>query len=125
MTPPLGDPCSTPMPRSPGNAPRPGDFREASLDVIRPCRRTHEVFATYTGVFLTDPAAGRSLLAGRPEYLAYYDDACFLAAGITDGTQLQWYAVISAIRACMQSHGLPEALSIGLGPLPAIPPAGA
>jgi hypothetical protein len=95
-------------------APRPEDFREASLDVIGACRRSHEVFATYTGVFLADPAAGRSLLAGRPEYLAYYSDACLLAAGITDGTQLQWYAVISAIRACMQSHGLPEALSVGL-----------
>lgn len=82
--------------------------------MIRACRRTHEVFATYIGVFLTDPAAGLSLLAGRREYLAYYDDSCLLAAGITDATQLQWYAVISAIRACMQSQGLPEALSIGL-----------
>lgn len=95
-------------------APEPGKFREVSLHVIGACRRSHEVFATYTGAFLASPAGGPSLLAGRPDYLAYYDDACLLSAGITAGTQLQWYAVISAIRACMQSRGLPEALGIGL-----------
>ena len=30
------------------------------------------------------------------------------------GSQLVWYAVINAVRACMQSRGLPEALQIGL-----------
>lgn len=89
-------------------------YREISLNVIEACRRTHEVFATYTGAFLADRAAGQSLLAGRPEYLAYYADACHLATGIPRGSQLEWYMVISAIRACMQSHGLPEALRIGL-----------
>ena len=96
------------------HAPDPVAYREISLSVIEACRRTHEVFATYTGNFLADRAAGRSLLAGRPEYLAHYADACHLATGIPRGSQLEWYMVISAIRACMQSHGLPEALRIGL-----------
>jgi len=96
------------------HAPDPGAFRDVSLSVIEACRRTHEVFATYTGIFLADRSAGRSLLAGRPEYLDHYADACQLTAGIADTSQLQWYAVISAIRACMQSHGLAEALRTGL-----------
>ncbi len=96
------------------HAPDPGAYREVSLSVIEACRRTHEVFATYTGVFLADRAAGQSLLAGRPEYLAHYADACHLTAGIPRGSQLEWYVAISAIRACMQSHGLPEALRVGL-----------
>jgi hypothetical protein len=95
-------------------APDPEAYRELSLSVIEACRRTHEVFATYTGVFLADRAAGQSLLAGRPEYLAAYADACQLAAGIPRGCLLEWYAVISAVRACMQSRGLPEALRAGL-----------
>ena len=40
------------------DAPDPGAFREVSLSVIEACRRTHEVFATYTGVFLADRAPG-------------------------------------------------------------------
>lgn len=96
------------------HAPSPGAYREVSLSVIEACRRTHEVFATYAGVFLADRAAGQSLLAGRPEYLAHYGDACQLAVGIPRGSQLEWYAVISAVRACMQSRGLPEALRVGL-----------
>lgn len=50
------------------HAPAPGVYREASLSVIEACRRTHEVFATYTGAFLADRTAARSLLVGRPEY---------------------------------------------------------
>jgi hypothetical protein len=96
------------------HAPDPGAYRELSLSVIEACRRTHEVFATYTGAFLADRAAVQSLLAGRPEYLAHYADACQLAAEMARGSQLEWYVVISAIRACMQSSGLPEALRIGL-----------
>lgn len=96
------------------HAPDAEAYRELSLSVIEVCRRTHEVFATYAGVFLADRAAGQSLLAGRPEYLAYYADACQLAAGIPRGSQLEWYVVISAVRACMQSRGLPEALRAGL-----------
>jgi hypothetical protein len=30
------------------------------------------------------------------------------------GSQLEWYAVISAVRACMQSEGLLMALRVGL-----------
>jgi len=96
------------------HAPDPAAYRDVSLSVIEACRRTHEVFATYTGAFLADRAAGQSLLAGRPEYLAHYADACQLAVGVPRGSQLEWYVVISAIRACMQSHGLPEALRTGL-----------
>lgn len=96
------------------HAPEPDTYRAVSLNVIEACRRTHEVFATYTGVFLADRATGRSLLAGRPGYLDHFDDACLLAAGLPEGSQVQWYAVISAIGACMQSQGLPEALAIGL-----------
>lgn len=96
------------------HAPEPDAYRAVSLNVIEACRRTHEVFATYTGVFLADRAAGRSLLAGRPGYLDHFDDACLLAAGLPEGSQVQWYAVISAIGACMQSRGLPEALAVGL-----------
>ena len=33
--------------------------------------------------------------------------------GVPRGSQLEWYVVIRAIRACMQSHGLPEALRTG------------
>jgi hypothetical protein len=95
-------------------APDPEAFREVSLRIIEACRRAHEVFATYGGVFLADRAAGRSLLTGRPDYLGHYTDACQLAAGIPDGSQLQWYAVISGIRACMQTWGLPTALHTGL-----------
>jgi hypothetical protein len=39
-------------------APRPGDFREASLDVIGACRRSHEVFATYTRSSSPTPQPG-------------------------------------------------------------------
>lgn len=95
-------------------APDPEAFREVSLRIIDACRRVHEVFATYAGVFLADRAAGRSLLAGRPDYLGHYADACKLAAGIPDGSQLQWYVVAGAIRACMQTGGLPAALRTGL-----------
>ena len=63
------------------HAPDPAAYRDVSLSVIEACRRTHEVFATYTGAFLADRAAGQSLLAGRPEYLAHYVDACQLAGG--------------------------------------------
>jgi hypothetical protein len=95
-------------------APDPRAFRGVALSVIEACRRTHEVFATYTGAFLADRAAGRLLLAGRAEYVDHYADACQLTAGIPEGSQLQWYGVISAIRACMQSLGLSEALRTGL-----------
>jgi len=95
-------------------APDPVAYRAVSLSVIEACRRTHEVFATYTGVFLADRAAGQLLLTGRPDYLAHYADAGRLAVGVPPGSQLEWYLVISAIRACMQSHGLPAALRTGL-----------
>ncbi|HEY1917841.1 MAG TPA: hypothetical protein VGH27_19900 [Streptosporangiaceae bacterium] len=96
------------------HGPVPDVYREVSLGVIEACRRTHEAFATYTGAFLADRAIGRTLLTGRPEYLAYYADACQLAGPLPRGSQLEWYLVVSAVRACMQSRGLPEALCIGL-----------
>jgi hypothetical protein len=46
------------------DAPAAGAYREVSLSVIEACRRTHEVFATYTSVFLADRAAGAAAAGG-------------------------------------------------------------
>jgi hypothetical protein len=49
---------------------------------------------------IADRAAGQSLLAAHRNYLTYHSDACELAKGMPPGSQLEWYAVISAARAC-------------------------
>jgi hypothetical protein len=92
----------------------PEPYRGVCRSLVEACRHTHEVFATYTGVYLADRAAGQSLLAAHRNYLTYHSDACELAKGMPPGSQLEWYAVISAARACMQSEGLLMALRVGL-----------
>ncbi len=89
-------------------------YRDVGRNILRASRRVHEVFATYTGTWMADRAQPMELLAGRPEYLDYYLDASWLAAGLPRGSQLEWKVIVGSVRTCMQSRGLPAGLEIGL-----------
>lgn len=89
-------------------------YRDMCMAWVDACRKTHEMFATYTGVFLADAAAGTGLLSAYPDYLGHHATAIATARGLPDGSLVQWYAVLNVARVCMQGDVLDTALRIGL-----------
>ncbi len=77
------------------------------LNMVKMCRTSHEIFATYTSLLILSPQGiQREIIEKRyPTYKKYLDQASFLMSGIKKN-HLQYALINSFIRVCFQNPEL-------------------
>ena len=81
--------------------------KKALLNMVKMCRTSHEIFATYTSLLILSPQGIQKEIIEKsyPSYKKYLDQASFLMNGVKKN-HLQYALINSFIRVCFQNPEL-------------------